>query len=81
MPKEKVKRLPVRIQKLIGWCKTGQVLCVGLRKSDVGETRQYWLEPSGRPAGAKSVEEAIALGLLKPSGDGLFDDSQTWVAS
>lgn len=75
-PKE--KRLPVRIQTIVGACRGGQTLCLTIRHSEVGDERVYWLEPSGRSAGTKSAEEAIALGLLIPTGDGLFGHSQTW---
>jgi hypothetical protein len=82
MPKrEKPKRLPVHIQKIVGAVKGGQTLCVYIRHSDVGDERSYWLEPSGRPARSKSAEEAIAEGLLVPNGDALFGDSQTYRAA
>lgn len=71
----------MRIQTLVGACKGGQRLCLTLRHSEVGEDRLYWLEPSGRSAGTKSAEQAIEMGLLVPSGDGLFGQSQTWVAA
>jgi hypothetical protein len=79
--REKAKRLPVRIQKIVGACKAGQVLCLYIRHSEVGDERTFWLEPSGRTAGAKSAEEAIAAGLLVPNGDGLFGESQTFRAA
>lgn len=81
--KPKEKRLPIRIQNIVGACRGGQTLCLSIRHSDVGDERVYWLEPSGRPAGTKSAEEAIALGLLMPSGDSLFaeTDSQTYRAA
>lgn len=81
--REKAKRLPVRVQKIVGACVAGQTLCLAIKHSEVGDEKSYWLEPSGRPAGTKSAEEAIALGLLKPSGDSLFAeaDSQTYRAA
>lgn len=79
--KKKPKRLPIRIQTLVGACRGGQTLCCTLRHSEVGDERIYWLEPSGRPAGTKSAEQAIELGLLVPAGDGLFGMSQTWRAA
>ena len=81
--REKEKRLPVRIQKIVGACKAGQTLCLHIKHSDVGDERAFWLEPSGRAAGTKSAQEAIALGLLIPMGDALFsdDDSQTYRAA
>lgn len=78
-PKE--KRLPVRIQTIVGACRAGQTLCLTIRHSEVGDEHVYWLEPSGRSAGTKSAEEAIALGLLVPAGDGLFGHSQTYRAA
>lgn len=79
--KEKTKRLPVRIQTIVGACRGGQTLCLTIRHSEVGDERTYWLEPSGRSAGTKSAEQAIELGLLVPAGDGLFGMSQTWRAA
>jgi hypothetical protein len=82
MPKrEKPERLPARVQEVVGACRGGQTLCLYIRHSDVGDERSYWLEPSGRPAGSKSAEEAIAAGLLIPNGDALFGDSQTYRAA
>lgn len=79
--KDKPKRLPIRIQTLVGACGGGQTLCCTLRHSEVGDERVYWLEPSGRSAGTRSAERAIELGLLVPAGDGLFGVSQTWRAA
>lgn len=79
--KEKPKHIPVRIQTIVGACRGGQTLCCTLRRSEVGEERVYWLEPSSRTVGKKSAEQAIEMGLLTPSGDGLFDFSQTWRAA
>lgn len=80
--KPKEKRLPVRIQTIVGACKGGQTLCLAIRQSDVGDERVYWFEPSGRPAGTKSADQAIEMGLLVPTGDGLFaGDSQTYRAA
>lgn len=81
--REKEKRLPVRIQKIVGACKAGETLCLHIKRSEVGDERAFWLEPSSRAIGAKSAQEAITLGLLIPSGDSLFDiaDSQTYRAS
>lgn len=61
----------------------GQILCPSIRHSEVGDERVYWLEPSGKPAGIKSAEQAISLGLLAPTGDALFAEaaSQTYRAA
>lgn len=77
----KEPKVPVRVQRVVDACRGGQTLCLTIRHSDVGDERVYWLEPSGRPAGTKSAEQAIELGLLLPAGDGLFDLSQTWRAA
>lgn len=78
---KKPKELPVRVQRIVDACRGGQTLCLTIRHSDVGDERTYWLEPTGKPAGTKSAERAIELGLLVPAGDGLFDLSQTWRAA
>lgn len=79
--KAKEKRVPVRIQLIVGACKAGQTVCMSLRHSEIGEEKVYWLEPSGKSAGSKSVEQAVEMGLLIPSGDGLFGLSQTFRAA
>lgn len=78
---KKEPRLPARIQTLVGACRGGQTLCLSKRHSDVGDECVYWLEPSGRSVGVKTAEQAIAMHLLAPSGDGLFGDSQTFKAA
>jgi hypothetical protein len=77
----KEPRIPVRIQTIVGACRGGQTLCPTKRHSEVGDEYLYWLEPSGRSVGTKSAAEAISRGLLIPSGDGLFGDSQTFRAA
>lgn len=77
----KQPKIPVRVQRIVDACRGGQSLCLTIRHSEVGDQRVYWLEPSGRPAGTKSAERAIEMGLLAPAGDGLFDLSQTWRAA
>jgi hypothetical protein len=82
MPKKPKKvEIPQRIKRIVETCKLGQKVCLTIRHSDVGDERLYWFEPSGRPAGTKSVEQAIEKGLLVPCHDGLFDLSQIWVAA
>lgn len=70
----KEPKIPARVQKLILYLSNGHVLCLHYRTSEVGDSRQYWLEPAQRPVGSWTVERALELGLIKSNGDGLFDD-------
>lgn len=71
-----------RAAAIIQRCKNGQRLCKSFRFKESGGTEvMYFFEPSGKRAGPKSAQEAIATGLLTPMHDGLLDDSQTWAAS
>lgn len=78
-----ILKIPTRVRRIVEACREGQTLCLTIHRSDVGAERRYWLEPSGRPAPSKSAEKAIKLGLLTPTGDGLFPgvDSQTYKAA
>lgn len=60
----------------------GHTLCLHYRASEVGDSKQYWLEPASRSVGSWTVERALELGLIKPNGGGLFADgaSQTYSA-
>lgn len=71
-------KIPKRVRIVLAKLSLGEVLCTGLKRSDVGDERYYWFEPSGKTAPPKSSEQAIAQGLLIPAGDGLFGDSQTY---
>ena len=76
------QKLPKRVQAVADKCRSGQTLCKFLRQKDTGETETiFFFEPSGRRCGPKSAIAAIAAGLLKPNHDGLFGESQTWIAS
>jgi hypothetical protein len=69
-------KLSNHAKSVVNRCRNGERLC----KSNGPKTSGYFYEPSGESAGQKSAEEAIASGLLKGLNDGLFDNSQTWVA-
>jgi hypothetical protein len=77
-------KLPKRVWKVIDRVRDGGKLCKFLRPIDglEGDT-QFFIEPKGSRIAAKSAQEAIKSGLLKPVGDGLFGEetSQTWVAA
>lgn len=74
-------RMSHRAAAIIDRCKNGQRLCKSFRFKESGDTEiMFFFEPSGKRAGPKSAQEAIATGLLKPLKDGLFDLSQTWAA-
>lgn len=76
-------RLPARVWRVIDTVRGGQKLCKYLHKKPDNTTdARFFVEPDGRKVSAESAVEAIASGLLKPLGDGLFeaDTSQTWVA-
>ena len=79
----KQKRYPKRVLRIVERLEKGERLCKQLRPKETGETEiTFTFEPSGRRAGAKSAQEAIAEGLLTPAGDGLLgpEYSQTWTA-
>ncbi len=74
-------KMSSRAAAIIERCKSGQRLCKAFRFKESGDTEiMFFFEPSGKRAGPKSAQEAIATGLLKPLNDGLFDASQTWAA-
>lgn len=78
----KAPKTPKRIQRLMKACRGGQTVCLTIRHSEVGDERNYWLEPSGKAVGEWTVQRAIDMGLLVPQRDGLFPDlsSQTFKA-
>lgn len=78
----KEPKIPARVQRLVRFLTHGRTLCMHIRKSEVGDEQQYWLEPDGKPVGRWTVVRALDLGLIKPSGDSLFPgmDSQTYTA-
>lgn len=79
MPKE--KPVPAKIKRLVHGMSSGQILCMGLIKNDeAGENKTYWLERSGKRVTPWTVQRALELGLIIPSNDGLFTetDSQTY---
>lgn len=79
----KEPKIPARVQRLVRFLTHGRTLCMHLRKSEVGDECQYWIEPDGKPVGKQTVARALDLGLIKANGDTLFPDmtSQTYVAS
>jgi len=77
-------KLPKRVWRVIDDVRDGQRLCKFLRqKEDLSTEIVFALEPRGRRVATKSAQDAIASGLLKGAGDGLFGEetSQTWVAA
>lgn len=78
----KAERIPARVQRLVRYLQHGRTLCMHIRKSEVGDEHQYWLEPGGSPVGEWTVKRALGMGLIAPCGDSLFPDmdSQTYRA-
>lgn len=72
---EEVK-VPRRVLKVVERLRAGEKLVVEVPTR--GGRRLFFWEPSGRIAGQRSIEQAIALRLIVPVGDGLFGDTQTW---
>jgi hypothetical protein len=66
-----------RVKSVINRCRKGERLCKSQGPKTVGG---YFFEPSGHTAGEKSAKEAIASGQLVGLNDGMFGESQTWVA-
>lgn len=79
----KEPKIPARVERLVRYLQHGRTLCMHIRKSDVGDDYQYWLEPDGKPVGRWTVVRALDLGLIKQGGDTLFPDmdSQTYTAA
>lgn len=73
----------VRVRTLMAYVLNGQTVCMEIRRSEVGDERYYWLEPTHRRVGEWTVKKAVAMGLLVPNGDALFPDldSQTYKAA
>lgn len=82
MPRKKCEtpKYPMRIVRLLTAMSQGQRVILTLRHSEVGDERLYSYETSGKPVGEWTVKRALELGLIIPSGDGLFPDlhSQTY---
>lgn len=68
----KKPNLPVRVRRLKVMVEAGQTVHLSLRHSEVGDERNYWLEPSGKPVGEWTVAKALELGVIEPAGDALF---------
>lgn len=84
MREENGVKLPKRVWNVIDRVRDGGKLCKFLRPvNGLEDDTQFFIEPQGRRVPAKSAQEAIKSGLLRPTGDGLFGEetSQTWVAS
>ncbi len=79
----KPKRVPKRAQRIVEILQRGQRLCKSVRLKETGVMEvKFYFEPSGRSVGPRSAQAAIASGLLRVSGDGLFDGfDQTWSAA
>jgi hypothetical protein len=66
-----------RVKSVINRCRKGERLYKSQGPKTVGG---YFFEPSGHAAGEKSAKQAIASGGLIGLNDGMFGESQTWVA-
>lgn len=73
----KAKPHPVKIQRLLAAMSGGQRVVLTLRHSEVGDERSYSYEHSGRPVGEWTFARALEMGLIVPSGDGLFPDAES----
>ena len=77
-------RLPKRVWRVIDAARDGQKLTKLLRRNQLGMTEiEFAFEPGGKHVPTGTANAAIASGLLRPTGDGLFgaETSQTWVAA
>lgn len=82
MREENGVKLPKRVWSVIDRVRDGGKLCKFLHPvNGLEDDTQFFIEPQGRRVAAKSAQEAIKSGLLRPAGDGLFgeDTSQTWI--
>lgn len=76
-------KLPARVWRVVDRVRDGEKLCKCIRQKTTGETEvEFAYEPSARRVPAKTAQEAIKSGFLRPACDGLFgeDTSQTWTA-
>lgn len=76
--------LPKRVWRVIDRARRGEKLCKLLRQSGNGNVLiEFAFEPSSKRAPTRDAQRAIASGLLRAQGDGLFGDetSQTWIAA
>lgn len=80
MAKAKVEKTPARIMRLMAAMSGGQRVILTLRHSEVGDERLYCFERTGKPVGEWTVKRALEMGVLEPTGDGLFPelDSQSY---
>lgn len=76
----KEPKVPVKVKRLMAACSTGQAVVLTLVHSDVGDERHYSYSRTGKSVGEWTVNRALEMGVLVPSGDGLFAelDSQTY---
>lgn len=81
--KVKKQTVPTRVLRVVNYCRAGQVVCMMKRRSEVGDEKVFWLEPSGRSVGEWTLNKAIELGLLIPQNDALFPElgAQTYRAA
>lgn len=79
----KKPKVSVRLENLMSQVRAGKAICLTIRHSEVGDEREYWLEPGGASVGAWAVNRALELGLITPAHDALFPDmdSQTYQAA
>lgn len=80
MTKKREPETPARIKRLIAAMSSGQRILMTIKQSEVGDEKSYCYERSGKPVGLWTVQRALRMGLIVPSGDGLFEefDSQTY---
>jgi len=79
----KKPKVSVRLENLMSQVRAGKAICLTIRHSEVGDEREYWIEPGGASVGAWAVHRALELGLIVPAQDALFPDmdSQTYRAA
>lgn len=77
---QKASKTPAKIQRLMAAMSSGQRVVLTLRHSEVGDERLYCYERTGKPVGEWTINRALEMGIIEPSGDGLFSDldSQTY---
>jgi len=80
--RKKEKPLGKRVQSLLDQLNRGQTIIKQLPR-DPTEKVHFFYHPSSKIVPPKTFEKALGLGLVKPSGDGLFGDdtSQTWISA
>ena len=75
----KANKTPVKVLKLVAALNGRKLVVTNHDISRVGCEPEYTIEPGGRVVTGDAFRRALAIGLLRPIGDGLFPEvTQTY---